>query len=255
MDAPQLQFFDRGRCARAARWISGHFFLSPFLTVPLAEVTRQSWRLLDEFHSIFRRGHVVQHLVTVDTYSSSAGGWLWKIFRFYYVAGRLGSLGRFFPLVVTTLVVNNGSGMYSTGFACLHAPRLRSRRVPAGAVVAHTTDHGNRESDSRCGADRGVLPQIIGNCGVTAGAVLVVCGRPCDQASDVGSHNLKCLRISSSRRLRTSSCATETGTASCTGLLFMAVMAVMRVFPGFSAFFALLWVVPELSASFRSPRR
>ena len=27
--------------------------MSPFLTVPLAEVTRQSWRLLDEFHIIF----------------------------------------------------------------------------------------------------------------------------------------------------------------------------------------------------------
>ena len=26
---------DRGRCARAARWILGHYFLSPFLTVPL----------------------------------------------------------------------------------------------------------------------------------------------------------------------------------------------------------------------------
>ena len=26
---------DRGRCARAARWIPGHYFLSPFLTVPL----------------------------------------------------------------------------------------------------------------------------------------------------------------------------------------------------------------------------
>ena len=43
--------------------ISGRCFLSPFLTVPLAEVTRQSWRLLDEFHSILRRGHVAQHLV------------------------------------------------------------------------------------------------------------------------------------------------------------------------------------------------
>ena len=29
--------------------ISGHYFLSPFLTVPLAEVTRRSWRLLDDF--------------------------------------------------------------------------------------------------------------------------------------------------------------------------------------------------------------
>ena len=38
---------------------------------------------------------------------------------------------------------------------------LCSRRLPAGAVVAHATDRGeNREGDSRCGADRGVLPQI-----------------------------------------------------------------------------------------------
>ena len=29
--------------------ISGHHFFRPFQTVPLAEVTRQSWRLLDEF--------------------------------------------------------------------------------------------------------------------------------------------------------------------------------------------------------------
>ena len=42
-----------GRCssstgdvaAWAARWNYGHHFLSPFLTVPLAEVTRQSRRL------------------------------------------------------------------------------------------------------------------------------------------------------------------------------------------------------------------
>ena len=49
MEASQLQFFDRGRCARAARWISGHYFLSPFSDSPSAEVTRRSWRLLDEF--------------------------------------------------------------------------------------------------------------------------------------------------------------------------------------------------------------
>ena len=38
VEVPQLQFFDRGRCARAARWISGHYFLGPFLTVPLRSV-------------------------------------------------------------------------------------------------------------------------------------------------------------------------------------------------------------------------
>ena len=30
--------------------------LSPFLTVPLAEVARQSWRVFVRFHSIFRSG-------------------------------------------------------------------------------------------------------------------------------------------------------------------------------------------------------
>ena len=34
VEAPQLQFFDRGRCARAARWISGHFFLEPLSDSP-----------------------------------------------------------------------------------------------------------------------------------------------------------------------------------------------------------------------------
>ena len=40
----------------------------------------------------------------------------------------------------------------------------------------HATDHGNRES--RCGADRGVLPQIMEIVEVTAGAVLVVVDVP-----------------------------------------------------------------------------
>ena len=38
-------------------------FLSPFLTVLLAEGTRQSWRLLDEFLCIFPSWYVAQYLV------------------------------------------------------------------------------------------------------------------------------------------------------------------------------------------------
>ena len=41
---------DRGRCARAASWTS---FLEPLSDSPSAEVTRQYWRLLNEFHIIF----------------------------------------------------------------------------------------------------------------------------------------------------------------------------------------------------------
>ena len=56
---------------------------------------------------------------------------------------------RFFLLVVATLVVIHGSGMFSTGFAGIPAPRLRSRRLPAGSVVASCHSlYGNREGDS-----------------------------------------------------------------------------------------------------------
>ena len=42
----------------------------------------------------------------------------------------------------------------------------------------HATDPGNRECDSRCGADHGVLPQIMEIVEVTAGAVPVVVDVP-----------------------------------------------------------------------------
>ena len=132
MEAPQLQFFDRGRCARAARWISGHYFLSPFLTVPLQRLRVGLGGFWTNFQH-FRRGHDAQQLDTVVKYTSSIAGWLWKNLRYYYVVGRLGPRGRFFLLVVATLVVNNGSGTFSTGLAGLRAPQLRTRRLLAGS--------------------------------------------------------------------------------------------------------------------------
>ena len=58
-----------------------------------------------------------------------------------------------------------------------------------------------------------------------------------------------------SRRLRASSCATETGSALCTGLPFLAVMAAMKGgLSIFSHFSRSSGDVPESSASFRSPR-
>ena len=53
VESPQLQFFDRGRCARVARWILDIFSRAPFLTVPLLRLRVRSWRLLNEFHFIF----------------------------------------------------------------------------------------------------------------------------------------------------------------------------------------------------------
>ena len=55
-------------------------FLEPLSDSPPG-VTRQSWRLLDEFHNIFRRGSCRTTLgSTVDTYSASARGWLLEEF-------------------------------------------------------------------------------------------------------------------------------------------------------------------------------
>ena len=82
----QFQFFDRGASSywtmavscplwcndrwwvrRCCSYFSpenpGHSFWSPFLTVSLAVFTRQSWRLLDEFHSGFGVPVVVQRQI------------------------------------------------------------------------------------------------------------------------------------------------------------------------------------------------
>ena len=55
------------------------------MTVPLAEVTRQSWRLLDDFTVFSVVASRATFGSTVHTYSPSACGWLWKNFIFFYV--------------------------------------------------------------------------------------------------------------------------------------------------------------------------
>ena len=124
-----------------------------------------------------------QHLVSVDTYSSSAGGWLWT--WLVDSVPEVGSSFSLWPRSSSTAAV----ACFLLVLLGLLAPQLRSRRLPAGAVVAHATDHGNRESDSRCGADRGVLPQIIGNCGGDRRCSSCGCGRPCDLAATWGLAN------------------------------------------------------------------
>ena len=61
--------------------ISGHYFLSPFLTVPLrggyASVLEAFGQISQHFPSWSCRATLG---LTVDTYSSSACGWLWKNF-------------------------------------------------------------------------------------------------------------------------------------------------------------------------------
>ena len=61
--------------------------------------------------------------------------------------------------------------------------------------MAHATYHGNRESVSRCGADRGVLPQIIEIVEVTAGAVPVVVDVPVIKQRRGVSPTVKCLKF------------------------------------------------------------
>ena len=76
---------------------------------------------------------------TVDTYSSSACGWLWKNLEEFHIFLR--GLVDSDPEVVaslthvTTLVVNNGSGMHSIGFAgfpapCAAYPTITGRKWP-----------------------------------------------------------------------------------------------------------------------------
>ena len=133
VEAPQLQFFDRGFCARAARWISGHYFLSPFLTVPNVEVTRQSWRLLDEFHSIFRPGHVAQHIVTVVTYSSSVLDGFGRIFdSATWLEDSVPEVGSFFLLWPRSSSISAVVCVFLVLLVLVHLA-LYSRRLPAGS--------------------------------------------------------------------------------------------------------------------------
>ena len=76
-------------------------------------------------------------------------------------------------------------------------------------------------------------------------------GRRCDHAATSGLL-LEVPQTQFIARVRGhSSCTTETVTMLSAGL----VMAAMKGFFGLLAIFALLRVVPELGASFRSPRR
>ena len=97
VDVPQLQFFDRGRCARCNVWFdSGYIF---FISL---------WMALEEFGRIhiFLRGLVDSDPEVVASLTH-----------------------------VTTVVFHNGSGMHSTGFSgfpapCAAYPTITGRKWP-----------------------------------------------------------------------------------------------------------------------------